>query len=217
MRDAKLSQRAKKRDAKRSKSPKSAAQSIDSDTSTATCATVKRNADPKGALQQDSNPEIQAYYYSMAGHAEKCVERYCELAHCSPEQLPIVSTPGIDDHLIHVDKFETKGVLSPVCSRIVLKVHFFARIARPDLLASVNTLAREVTRWTAACGDRLKRLIAYIHCTKNWVIRCFIGDEPQQCQLAVYADASFAGDLRDSKSTSAVSYTHLTLPTNREV
>ena len=49
-----------------------------------------------------------------------------------------------------VEKFEEAGVLSAACARIVLEIQFFARIARPDLLASVNTVAREVTRWTAA-------------------------------------------------------------------
>ena len=63
-------------------------------------------------------------------------------------------------------------------------------------------LAREVTRWNQACDDRLKRLIAYINCTKHWVLKCHVGDKPQDLRLAVYADASFAGDTRDSKSTS---------------
>ena len=31
----------------------------------------------------------------------------------------------------------------------------------------------------------------------------FVGDKPEKCWLALYADASFAGGLRDSKSTSA--------------
>ena len=33
-------------------------------------------------------------------------------------------------------------------------------------------------------------------------MRCFVGDLPDQLKLAVFADASFAGDLKDSKSTS---------------
>ena len=82
----------------------------------------------------------------MAGHAEKCVEKYCELAGTSPDHLKAVATPGLDDHVISSEKFQTKGVLAAVCSRIVLKILFFARISRPDLLASVNMLAREVTK-----------------------------------------------------------------------
>ena len=34
----------------------------------------------------------------MEGHAKKCVERYCELANKTTQQLYKVSTPFIDDH-----------------------------------------------------------------------------------------------------------------------
>ena len=34
----------------------------------------------------------------MAGHAKKCVARYCELANKTTQQLYKVSTPCIDDH-----------------------------------------------------------------------------------------------------------------------
>ena len=34
----------------------------------------------------------------MEGHAKKCVERYCELANKTTQQLYKVSTPWIDDH-----------------------------------------------------------------------------------------------------------------------
>ena len=34
----------------------------------------------------------------MVGHAKKCVERYCELANKTTQQLYKVSTPCIDDH-----------------------------------------------------------------------------------------------------------------------
>ena len=35
------------------------------------------------------------------------------------------------------------------------------RIGRPDILWSVNKLARAVTKWTKACDKRLARLISY--------------------------------------------------------
>ena len=45
------------------------------------------------------------------------------------------------------------------CSQIVLKCPYLARIGRPDILWSVNKLARTVTKWTRACDKRLARLI----------------------------------------------------------
>ena len=52
-----------------------------------------------------------------------------------------------------------------------------ARIGRPDILWSVNKLARSITKWTKACDERLNRLISLhssLHVNTNsivmWVI-----------------------------------------------
>ena len=44
------------------------------------------------------NLRISSWSYDMVGHAKKCVERYCELANKTTQQLNKVSTPCIDDH-----------------------------------------------------------------------------------------------------------------------
>ena len=81
----------------------------------------------------------------MTGHARQCVEKYFELAKATLQSLKKVATPCIDDHQLAPEDFEKKGSLEPVCARIVLKVLFLARMGRPDLLWTVNVLAREVT------------------------------------------------------------------------
>ena len=86
-------------------------------------------------------------------------------------------------------------------ARIVLKALYVARIARPDIYFAVNTLAREVTRWTKACDRRLHRLISYMHWTQHWVQHCWVGDKPADVIVALYLDAGFGGDLTDSKSS----------------
>ena len=58
--------------------------------------------------------------------------------------------------------------LSDVCSQIVLKRLYLARIGRPDIPWSVNTLARAHTKWTRACDKRPARLISYIHGTSEY-------------------------------------------------
>ena len=73
---------------------------------------------------------------------------------------------------------------------------------RPDLYWAVNLLARAVTKWTKACDRRMERLVSYINCTKDHKIHNYVGDPPEHCFLALFQDASFAGDLSDSKSTS---------------
>ena len=112
----------------------------------------------------------------MAGHAKKCVEEYCELAKRTTQQLYKVSTPCIDDHHIKEEELKSVGELSKVCSQIVLKFLYLARIGRPDILLSVNKLARSITKWTKACDKRLCRLISYIHHTSDDKQYCHVGN-----------------------------------------
>ena len=69
----------------------------------------------------------------MAGHAKKCVERYCEFANNTTRQLYKVSTPCIDDHHFKEEEMKSVGELSHVCSQIVLKFLYLARIGRVDV------------------------------------------------------------------------------------
>ena len=96
------------------------------------------------------------------------------------------------------------GELSHVCSQIVLKCVYLARIGRLDILWSVNQLARSITRWTKACDKRLNRLISDIHHTCEYRQYCHVGNTAKQCRLGLFEDSDFAGDLEDSKSTSGV-------------
>ena len=67
------------------------------------------------------NRRISSWSYDMAGHAKKCVERYCELASKTTQQLYKVSTPCIDDHHFKEEEMKSVGELSHVCSQILLK------------------------------------------------------------------------------------------------
>ena len=145
-------------------------------------------------LPYSENLRISSWSYDMEGHAKKCVERYCELAHRT--------TPYIDDHHFKEEELKSVGELSKVCSQIVLKCLYLARIGRPDTLWSVNKLARSITKWTKACDKRLNRLISYIHHTCGYRQYCHVGNTAKQCRLGLFQDSDFAGDLEDSKSTS---------------
>ena len=81
-----------------------------------------------------------------------------------------------------------------------LKCLYLARIGRPDILLSVNTLARSITKWTKACDKRLNRFISYIRHTCEYKQYCYVGNTAKQCTLGLFQDFDFAGDLEDSKS-----------------
>ena len=76
------------------------------------------------------------------------------------KQLYEVSSPCLDDHQFQKEELESVGELSVVCSRIVLKFLYLARIGRPDIPRSENKLARSVTKWTCA---RRSGKIDFIH------------------------------------------------------
>ena len=147
------------------------------------------------------NFRISSLSYDMEGHAKKCKERCCELANTTPQQLYKVATPCIDDHQFK-EEMKSVGELSQVCSHIVLNCLYLARIGRPDILWSVNKLARSITKWTKSCDKRLNRLISYIHHTCEYKQYCYVGNTAKQCRLGLFQDSDFAGDLEDSKSTS---------------
>ena len=102
------------------------------------------------------------------------------------QQLYKVSTPCIDDHHFKKEEMKSVGELSHVCSQIVLKCLYLARIGRLDILWSVNKLARSITKWTKACDKRLNRLISYIHHTCEFRQHCHVGNTAKQCRLGLF-------------------------------
>ena len=113
-----------------------------------------------------------------------------------------VSTLCLDDHHIKKEELESVGELSEVCTQIVLKCWYFARIGRPDILWSVNKLARSATKWAQACDRRVASLSSYIHRTRDHHQYCHVGNNAKQCRLGLFQDSDFAGDFEGPKSTS---------------
>ena len=134
------------------------------------------------------------------------------------------------------------GQLHTPASRVLMKVLYGSRMARPDLLKVNCSLATCVNRWQATDNDRIHRMMSYIEQTRHLRLVGWCGDSPADLSLEAFADADFASDYNTARSTTGgnafitgpdarfvlssvstqqgafpVSYTHLTLPTNREV
>ena len=118
------------------------------------------------------------------------------------EQLYKVSSLCMDDHQFKQEELESVGEFSEVCSQLVLKCLYLARIGRLDILWSVNKLARSVTKWTQACDRRSARLISCIHHTIDFRQCCHVGNTAQHCRLGLFQDSDSAGGFEDSQSTS---------------
>ena len=143
----------------------------------------------------------------MEGHAQKCVERYCELANKKVEQLCKVSNPCLHDHQFKQEELESVGELSEVCSHFVLKCLHLARIGRPDILwwqtfSKADLLHSSHKRFptTLPCGKHgtasQTRFVSRLrHCWLSWGLngnlrRClvFFGLDVQEknCCLAQF-------------------------------
>ena len=166
---------------------------------------ISAGAKEKLPTRASGKPDAEitsSWSYDMEGHAKKCVERYCEFVNKTTQQVYKVATPCMDDHQFKEKEIESVGELSTVCSQIVLKYFYLARVGRPAILWSVNKLARSITKWTKACDKRLSRLISYFHHTWEYKHCCHVGNTAKLCRLGLFQDSDFSGDLEDSKSTS---------------
>ena len=132
-------------------------------------ARISAEAKEKQPTRASGKPDAETI-----GHAKKCGERNCELANKTTQQLYKVATPCMDDHQFKEEENESVGELSTGCSQIVQKCLYLVRIGRPDILWSVNKLARAVTKWTNACDKCLMRLISYIHHTSEYRQYCYV-------------------------------------------
>ena len=105
--------------------------------------------------RRDSN--ISTWSCDLEGRAKKCVERHCELANTTTQQLHKVAIRCLHNHEFREEELGSVGDLSKVSSQILQKCLYLARIGRPDILWSVNKFAR------AANGPE--------HVTNAWLVR----------------------------------------------
>ena len=139
----------------------------------------------------------------MDGHTKKCVERYCELANRTTQQLYKVSTPCIDDHHFK-EEMKICWRISQVCSQIVLKcVKHGTNWKTWYSMFSEQTCTNDRKMDQSLWQTPLNRLISYIQHTCEYKQYCYVGVILQNnCRLGLFQDSDFAGDLEDSKSTS---------------
>ena len=141
----------------------------------------------------------------MSSFVMQCVEAYQNLAGPTAKPLQRVSTPFLDESTAwQPPDGEPTGALRNIALKVLMKILDVARMARPDILRATCMLARRVSKWCTDCDKRLHRLVSYIWTTKNSQQIAYVGDTFNDCRLALFCDADFAGDKSDSRSTSGV-------------
>lgn len=145
---------------------------------------------------------VRCYEDEMFGFVQQCIDQYCQLAKINETDIPLYQTPSIDDHMLTPEDMIAKGKLHDVCSRIVLKIVWCIRRAKPDTYWAVRSLARELSKWTVACDKRLLRFVGYLRWSKYQSLQMIVGNEPKDCVIMYFADADFGSSLKDFKSTS---------------
>ena len=101
-----------------------------------------------------------------------------------------------------------RGALAPHAASVLMKLLYAARIARFDLLRSINSMARNVTEWTIDDDAKLYHLMCYVNSSLSKRMTGWVGDKFNDLTLSLFADADFAGCAQSLRSTSG-SHMHI--------
>ena len=101
-----------------------------------------------------------------------------------------------------------RGALAPHAASVLMKLLYAARIARFDLLRSINSLARNVTKWAVDDDAKLYQLMCYVNSSLTKIMTGWVGDKFKDLSLSLFADADFAGCAQSLRPTSG-SHMHI--------
>ena len=105
----------------------------------------------------------------IQANAKKCVENIANWANKNNSTIiQSRNTMHWRPPIFKEEEMGSVGDLSKVCSQIVLKCLYLARVGRPDILWSVNKLARAITKWSRACDKRFSTF-DLVHSSHMWI------------------------------------------------
>ena len=133
------------------------------------------------------------------GPVSQCT--WCGTIHPVTEPTKSKSTPTGNSAQKPGDEI-VKGELAPHAASVLMKLLYAARIARFDLLRSINMLARNVTKWSKDDDIKLHHLMCYVNSTKSQKLIGWVGNDIKSLQIGIYADADYAGCGQSLRSTS---------------
>ena len=130
--------------------------------------------------------------------AKQCVELYEQL---SGKKVKHFRIPHCDGGTLVDTNDQCVGQLSASSAKLVMKLMWLGRISRPDIMVAINTLARNITRWSTNYDKRAARLVGCIAATVDYAHVMRIKDLPAKLWLSLFVDSDF-GSSPDMKPTS---------------
>ena len=107
-----------------------------------------------------------------------------------------------DETYVEVADSETEpNQFHTEAARVIMKIMYGARMARPDLLRTIAYLARFLTKWNEDMDKRLQRLMSYIHHSYSYRTYAYMGEEQPTSTLDIYSDSDYAGCTQTQRST----------------
>jgi hypothetical protein len=139
----------------------------------------------------------------MSDYLEECLNKY-RLIQGTPTIKKVDSPHKVIDPHAYQDAASNKpGKLSSVAASLVMSIAYAARMARPDLVYTVNELSCHLTKWTSISDSKLHHLYCYIGATRNLFLTGVVElGSAAQWKLEFYTDSNLGGSDLHTRSTS---------------
>ena len=137
--------------------------------------------------------------FEMDDFTQECCSRYLEIT--GEKGFKKAPTPYLEESTLPIDDYDTQGALQHCAAKLIMKAYWLARLNRPDVLRALNELSRRFTKWSRNDDRKLHRLMAYLHFTKQFRMKCKL-DPDSPWELMLFMDADHSSSAERPYSTS---------------
>ena len=153
----------------------------------------------------ERSPSTSKITFDMRTYVDQVVKTYCELTGTEVAALKKVSTPSYPENSMTDEELNQQGQLSGSAARVLMRILWLSRLARPDVSFIVGRLATRVTQWSKFEDRQLYRCICYLHHSRDKVLVGQIDHaHEQEASIEVFTDSDFASCPFSAKSTSGI-------------
>ena len=153
----------------------------------------------------ERSPTTSKITFDMRTYVDQVVKTYCELTGTEITTLKKASTPSYPENSMTDEELNQQGQLSGTAARVLMRILWLSRLARPDVSFIVGRLATRVTQWSKFEDRQLYRCICYLYHSRDKVLVGQIDHaQEHEASIEVYTDSDFASCPYSAKSTSGI-------------